>query len=113
MAKEFKGELTDWLRFWSQFEAEIDRTEVAGVTKFSSEHGNDGLPFTTEGYERAKNILVWHQGRCNASGKSPVVDIGESELRAASKNIPTDDTIQMIDIDNKPQLLIQVILWSK
>ncbi|KAJ7380790.1 hypothetical protein OS493_007172 [Desmophyllum pertusum] len=52
-------------------------------------------------------------GRCNASGKSPVFDIGESELRAASKNIPTDDTIQMIDIDKKPQLLIQVIFWSK
>ena len=63
---KFSGELTDWLRFWNQFEAEIDRSEVAGVTKFSYlkelvdrklKTAIDGLPFTTEGYERAKNIL--------------------------------------------------------
>ena len=32
---KFSGELTDWPRFWNQFEAEIDRSEVAAVTKFS------------------------------------------------------------------------------
>ena len=32
---KFGGTLTDWPRFWNQFEAEIDRSEVAGVTKFS------------------------------------------------------------------------------
>lgn len=32
---KFSGELTDWLRFCNQFEAEIDRSEVAGVTKCS------------------------------------------------------------------------------
>ena len=30
---KFRGELTDWPRFWSQLEAEIDRAEVPGVTK--------------------------------------------------------------------------------
>ena len=63
---KFGGELTDWPRFWNQFEAEIDRSEVAAVTKFSylKELVNpkvktsiDGLPFTTEGYQRAKSIL--------------------------------------------------------
>jgi len=32
---KFSGELTDWPRFWNQFEAEIVRSEVAAVTKFS------------------------------------------------------------------------------
>ena len=32
---KFRGELTDWPRFWSQFEAEVDRVEVPGVTKYS------------------------------------------------------------------------------
>ena len=32
---KFRGELTDWPRFWSQFEAEIDRAEVPGVIKYS------------------------------------------------------------------------------
>ena len=32
---KFRGELTDWPRFWSQFEAEVDRAEVPGVTKYS------------------------------------------------------------------------------
>ncbi|KAK3743472.1 hypothetical protein QZH41_003295 [Actinostola sp. cb2023] len=63
---KFNGDYTDWQRFWSQFEAEIDRASVAGVTKFSylkelvepSVRATiDGLPFSTEGYERAKNIL--------------------------------------------------------
>ena len=31
---KFRGELTDWPHFWSQLEAEIDRAEVPGVTKF-------------------------------------------------------------------------------
>jgi len=69
---KFSRELTDWPRFWNQFEAEIDRSEVAPVTKFSylKELVNpkvktaiDGLPFTTEGYQRAKNILKSKYGQ--------------------------------------------------
>jgi len=30
---KFSGELTDWPRFWSQFETEIDKAEIDGVTK--------------------------------------------------------------------------------
>ena len=32
---KISGELMEWPRFWKQFEAEIDRSEVAAVTKFS------------------------------------------------------------------------------
>ena len=69
---KFSGELTDWPRFWNQFEAEIDRSEVAAVTKFSYlkelvdpkvKTAMVGLPFTTEGYQRAKNILTSKYGQ--------------------------------------------------
>ncbi len=63
----FNGAPTDWLRFWNVFEAEIDNnSDLAAVTKFAYlkellkpnvKSTIDGLPFSTEGYTRAKNIL--------------------------------------------------------
>ena len=69
---KFEGTHLDWLRFWSQFETEIDKSNISSVGKFSylKELLNpkirtliDGLPFTTEGYERAKNILTTKFGK--------------------------------------------------
>ena len=69
---KFRGDLTDWPRFWSQFETEIDKAEIAGVTKYSYlkelvdpklRTEIDGLPFSSEGYERAKNILTRKYGQ--------------------------------------------------
>ena len=63
---KFEGNHLEWPRFWSQFEYELDRAEFALVTKFNFHKEMlkpklkvliDGLLFTTEGYERAKNIL--------------------------------------------------------
>lgn len=54
------------MRFWGQFTAEIDAADISQITKFSYlkellepqvRPSMDGLPLTTEGYERAKNIL--------------------------------------------------------
>ena len=68
---KFNGTPLDWLRFWNQFEAEIDKADVAAITKFSYlkelvdpkvRSTIDGLPFATEGYERAKNILKTKYG---------------------------------------------------
>lgn len=68
----FKGIQTDWLRFWNQFVSGIDETDIGQVTKFSYlkelldpkvRACIDGLPFTTEGYERAKNILKSKYGK--------------------------------------------------
>jgi len=62
----FKGTPADWLRFSGQFSAEIDAADISKITKFTYlkellephvRSSIDGLPFTTEGYERAKNIL--------------------------------------------------------
>ena len=68
---KFNGTPLDWLRFWNQFDAEIDKADVAPVTKFSYlkelvdakvRSIIDGLPFSTEGYEGAKNILKTKYG---------------------------------------------------
>lgn len=68
---KFQGTFLDWTRFWNQFETEIDKAKLTQVAKFSYLKellvpsvcaSVDGLPFTTEGYERAKHILknqVW------------------------------------------------------
>ena len=54
------------MRFWAQFETQIDKSNAPEVTKFSylKELVNlkvcnliDGLPFTEEGYTKAKDIL--------------------------------------------------------
>ena len=65
---KFNGTPQDWLRFWNQFEAEIDKSQVAAVTKFSYlkelvRNAIDGLPFTVEGHERAKSILKSKYGK--------------------------------------------------
>ena len=59
----FNGTHIDWFRFCKQFESEIERSELPAVSKFSylkelisPKVGIiiDGLPFTGEGYNRAK-----------------------------------------------------------
>ena len=69
---KFNGMYVDWMRFWSQFEAEIDTVQIPAVTKFSYLKellekkvclNVDGLPFNSEGYERAKNIFKTKSGK--------------------------------------------------
>ena len=62
---KFNGTHTDWPRFWNQFKAEIDSADVhvSPITEFSYlkellgpkvRATSEGLPFTTEGYERER-----------------------------------------------------------
>lgn len=69
---KFQGTFLDWMRFWNQFETEIDKAKLTQVAKFSYlkellvpsvRASIDGLPFTTEGYERAKAILKTKYGK--------------------------------------------------
>ena len=69
---KFQGTHLDWQRFWNQFETEIEQAEIGQITKFSYLKellvckvllAIDGLPFTVEGYERAKCILQTKYGR--------------------------------------------------
>ena len=63
---KYNGALENWLAFWNKFEADIDKTDLHAVTKFAYlkelveprvRKGINGLPFISEGYECAKNIL--------------------------------------------------------
>ena len=96
---KFRGELTDWPRFWSQFETEIDKAEIAVVTKYSYlkelvdpkiRTEIDGLPFSSEGYERAKNILSRKYGQTSEVVNAYVENIMSS--------MPTIDGTQMAKI---------------
>ena len=69
---KFEGTHLDWMRFWNQFETEIDKANLTQVVKFSYlkellvpsvRASVDGLPFTTEGYERAKTLLQTKYGK--------------------------------------------------
>ncbi|XP_044167470.1 uncharacterized protein LOC122951528 [Acropora millepora] len=63
---KFDGNFMDWPRFWGQFTETIDKTSVPAITKFSYlqelldasvKRTVEALPFTAEGYNRAKSIL--------------------------------------------------------
>lgn len=70
---KFNGSYMDWLRFWNIFEAEIDScSDLAGVTKLAYlkdllvtkvRAEIDGLPFSSEGYERAKTSSKASMGK--------------------------------------------------
>ena len=69
---KFSGKYLDWLSFCNTFEVEIDSTELSPVSKFgylkellepNVRSEIEGLPFSTEGYERAKNLLKSEYGK--------------------------------------------------
>ena len=69
---KYDGTYERWLSFWNKFEAKIDATDIPPGTKFAHLkellESNvcetiDGLPFNSEGYERAKNILKFNHGK--------------------------------------------------
>ena len=68
---KFNGTPQDWLRFWGHFETQIDKSTVLALTKFSYlkelvepkvRNLIDVLPFTEEGYIKAKELLVKRYG---------------------------------------------------
>ena len=69
---KFNGSPQDWVRFWGQFEAQIDKSAVPTVTKFSYlkelvemkvRKLIDGLPFTESGYDKAISLLKKKYGQ--------------------------------------------------
>ena len=83
---KYDGTFERWLSFWNKFEAEIDNTDLPAVTKFSylkellEPHvcdEIDGLPFTIEGYTRAKNILKTNHGNTSEIVRAYVKNIQE------------------------------------
>ena len=64
---KFDGSFMDWPRFWGQFNEAIDKSSIAPITKFTYlrellspkvKRCVETLPFTSEGYNRAKSILL-------------------------------------------------------
>ena len=81
---KFNGTNLDWTRFWGQFTEGIDKSGMAAITKFSYlkefvvptvRRSIDCLPFTADGYERAKGILCERYGNSSEVEKAYVVDI--------------------------------------
>ena len=75
---QFEGTHLDWFRFWHQYETQIDKSGLSPISKFSYLKEflapkvrvlNDGLPFTTVGYERVKVILKSKFGKPEVSQK--------------------------------------------
>ena len=69
---KFDGTHFDWLRFSNQFESQIDKCDLPQVSKFSYLKELvipkvrlliDSMPFTIQGYTRAKNILFNKYGK--------------------------------------------------
>ena len=68
----FQANHLDWLRFWNEFNAEIEKLALPAVPKFSylkellAPKANvliNGLPFNAKGYDRAKIILESAYGK--------------------------------------------------
>ena len=69
---KYNGTHLQWTRFWNQFSVEIDSSRLTSVTKLSYLNEFlepkvrsiiDGLPFTSEGYNRAKSISEGEYGK--------------------------------------------------
>ena len=80
----FDGTHLDWFRFWNQFETQIDKNDLPPVSKFSYLKELvipkvrlliDSLPFTSEGYTRAKNILITKYGKPSEVANAHVQNI--------------------------------------
>ena len=78
------GYFQDWQRFWKQFTETVEKTSMSPITKFTYlcelldpkiKHNIDSLPFTAEGYNRAKSILQDRYGKESEIIKSYVKDI--------------------------------------
>ncbi len=83
---KFNGTFTDWNRFWGQFTESIDKSSLPAITKCSylRELLDDkvkkavlGLPYTSEGYNRAVAILKEQYRKERAIVKAYVEEILE------------------------------------
>ena len=81
---KFQGTHLDWQRFRRQFEAEIDKSDIGQVAKFSYfkellvprvRAVIDGWPFNNEEYTRAKNILKTKFGRSSEVANAHIQSI--------------------------------------
>ena len=84
MITKFDGTYMDWPRFWGQFTEAIDKTGAQPITKFTYlrelldvkvKRAIEALPFTAEGYNRAKSILSERFGKESEIVKAYIKEI--------------------------------------
>ena len=83
---KFDGSFMDWPRFWGQFSEAIDKSSIAPISKLTYllellepkvKRSVEALPFTAEGYNRAKAILEDKYGKQSEVVKCYVKEIVE------------------------------------
>ena len=81
---KFDGSYMDWPRFWGQFSEAIDKSSIAPISKFTYlcelltskvKRTVEALPYTSEGYNRAKAILKDRYGKDSEIVKAYVKEI--------------------------------------
>ena len=81
---KFNGAYTGRPRFWGQFNENIDKTSIPAITKFAYlhtllsdkvKHVVEALPFSAEGYNRAKSILLDKFGKQSEIAKIHIREI--------------------------------------
>ena len=91
---KYDGTYEKWLSFWNKFEAEIDSSDLPAVTKFAHLkelpernvcESIDGLPFTSEGYQRAKNILTSNYGKISEIVRAYIDNLNALPVIAGSQ----------------------------
>ena len=109
---KFNGTYADWPRFWGQFSETIDKTSVAPITKFAYlrellddkvKRMVETLPFTPEGYNRAKAILQDRFGKESEIVKAYVKEILELPYT------PTDNPKKINEFYDKLNYNVQAL----
>ena len=107
----------DWPRFWGQFTETVDKSNIAAINKFTYLCGFlspkvkrrvESLPFTTEGYNRAKSILKDQYGKNSEVVKAFVKEImdlphitGANPKKIAEFSEKLNYSVQALDTLNK------------
>ena len=118
------------MRFWGQFDVEIDRSNLTLVTKFSylKEFVDpkvriliDGLPFTSEGHNRAKSILCAKYGSPSEVVNAHIQEImqlpiingtNRQKINEFCENLITHvNTLDTINKLSEHQKVCQDLLW--
>ena len=109
----FGGSFTDWPKFWGHFTEAIDKSSIAAITKFTYllellepnvKRSVESLPFTPEGYTRAKTILQTKYGKETEIEKCFVREILDLP------NISGSDCHKIKEIDQR--VVSSVHCWS-
>ena len=81
---KFDGSYMNWPKFWGQFREAIDKSTIAAITKFTYllellepkvKRCIEALPFSSEGYNRAKAILEDKYGKESEIAKCYIKEI--------------------------------------